>query len=348
MSDTKISDAPEEATKGAGGETRPDPPTTGQSLDDQAPEERAPEEQVSEEQRLEVPSLEENRLIAAQLDEIATLLAHQGAIEFRIRAYRAASETVNQMEVPLRGIFEREGVDGLISIPTIGQSIAHVIEQFLRSGRMVLLDRLRGEETAERLFASLPGLGRELARRIHEQLEIETLPELMAALADGRLQKVPGMGKKRLRAIRESLSVRLRHPDVTESRRFQRDAQGSGSDLVPVSELLDVDSQYRRLATQGKLPRIAPIRFNPQGTAWLPILHTHRGDRHYTALYSNTARAHELNTTRDWVVIYRDDSQAQGRWTVITSQFGKLRGWRIVRGREDECAEYYLHHQPDP
>ena len=319
-----MSATPEERTTRAGGGTSPGPSTARQSLD---------------------ATLEENRVIAAQLGEIATLLAHQGAIEFRVRAYRAAADTVRHLEVPLREIFEREGIDGLISIPTVGQSIAHVIEQYLRSGRMVLLDRLRGEETAERLFASLPGLGRELAHRIHEQLEIETLPELMAALADGRLQKVPGMGKKRLRAIRESLSVRLRHPDVAEPRQF--DLGSSESDRVPISELLDIDSQYRRLATQGKLPKIAPIRFNPQGTAWLPILHTHRGDRHYTALYSNTARAHELNTTRDWVVIYRDDSQAQGRWTVITSQFGKLRGWRIVRGREDECAEYYLHHQPD-
>jgi hypothetical protein len=324
----------------------PDRSAPDRSAPDQSAPEQSPSKQVPPEKLPPEQSLAENRVIASQLEEIATLLAHQGAIEFRVRAYRAAAETVHQMEVPLRSIFEREGVEGLISIPTIGQSIAHVIEQFLRSGRMVLLDRLRGEETAERLFASLPGLGRELARRIHEQLEIETLPELMATLADGRLQKVPGMGKKRLRAIRESLSVRLRHPDVTESRRFQPDTQQS--DRVPVSELLDVDSQYRRLATQGKLPRIAPIRFNPQGTAWLPILHTHRGDRHYTALYSNTARAHELNTTRDWVVIYRDDSHAQGRWTVITSQFGKLRGWRIVRGREDDCAEYYLHHHPNP
>jgi putative hydrolase len=54
-----------------------------------------------------------------------------------------------------------------------------------------------------------------------------------------------------------------------------------------------------------------------------------------------------LNTTKDWVVIYRDDPQSSGRWTVITSQFGRLRGWRIVRGREAECEEYYLNHQPE-
>ena len=89
------------------------------------------------------------------------------------------------------------------------------------------------------------------------------------------------------------------------------------------------------------LPRIAPRRFNPTREAWLPVLHTERAGRHYTALYSNTARAHELGTTHDWVVIYLDDHDHHGRWTVITSAFGALRGRRIVRGREHECAAHY-------
>lgn len=288
---------------------------------------------------VEVPTV--NREIAALLEEIATLLTHQGATAFRIRAYHAASEMLKTLPLSVRDIVEQDGVDGLIALPTVGQSIAHLIEQYLRSGRIGLLDRLRGDEIAERVFESLPGVGEELAHRIHEQLQIETLPELMAALADGRLQRVPGMGRKRLQAIRESLTVRLRHPDgaLPES-----SFPATESSFVPVSEILDVDREYRDLATRGKLPKIAPRRFNPDSIAWLPILHTHRADRHYTAIYSNTARAHQLNTTKDWVVIYRDDPESSGRWTVITSQFGKLRGWRIVRGREPECEEYYLHH----
>jgi hypothetical protein len=173
-----------------------------------------------------------------------------------------------------------------------------------------------------------------LARRIHEQLEIETLAELQAAANDGRLAKVPGMGRKRIRAVRESLAGRflLRQQPAA--------ATPAVVDDVSVAELLDVDEQYQRLARQNKLPRVAPRRFNPTGEAWLPILHTSREGRHYTALYSNTARAHELGTTHDWVVIYRDDDD-HGRWTVITSTFGKLRGRRIVRGREPECLEHY-------
>ena len=110
---------------------------------------------------------------------------------------------------------------------------------------------------------------------------------------------------------------------------------------IDIGEILDVDREYREKATGRDLPRVAPKRFNPTGVAWLPILHTQRGDRHYTAMYSNTARAHVLETTHDWVVIYRDDTGAHGRWTVITARYSQLRGKRIVPGREDECIDYY-------
>jgi putative hydrolase len=102
-----------------------------------------------------------------------------------------------------------------------------------------------------------------------------------------------------------------------------------------------VDREYREKAKRGKLPRVAPRRFNPTNEAWLPILHTERSGRHYTALYSNTSRAHELGTTKDWVVIYRDDPRGDGSWTVVTGRFGKLGGRRVVRGREADCSAYH-------
>jgi hypothetical protein len=284
-------------------------------------------------------AVSENQTIAALLSEISSLLANQGAGEFRVHAYRNASRMLAELETPVRDVLEEEGVAGLVALPTIGRSIATLIQQYVHSGRMPLLHHLRGDDKAERVFATLPMLGPELSRRIHEHLEIETLPELMRAVQDGRLEQVPGIGRKRAAVIGECLAQRLRRSPLGSA---DETTPSRPDQSVPVSELLDIDAEYRRLASQGKLPKIAPRKFNPASVAWLPILHTHRGERHYTALYSNTARAHQLNTTKDWVVIYRDDSQSHGRWTVITSQFGKLRGWRIIRGREDECSQYYI------
>jgi hypothetical protein len=278
-----------------------------------------------------------NSDIAQQLDEVAEHLEAQNANPFRVQAYRNAAGTIRQLKVAAQQILDEQGAHGLMELPGIGHSLAHAIRQLLQTGALPLLERLRGEHAPERVLRSVPFLGQELARRVHEQLGIETLAELERAAWDGRLAQVPGMGRKRVEAIRDSLAGRFRRrgaapsPPTTEEQR----------DAPPVSELLDVDEQYRRLVELDRLPKIAPRRFNPEGRAWLPILHTHRDARHYTALFSNTARAHELGTTRDWVVIYRDDAGDHGQWTVITAGLGKLKGKRIIRGRETECLAHY-------
>ena len=278
-----------------------------------------------------------NRDIAQQLDEVAEHLEAQNANPFRIQAYRNAAGTIRQLTRPVQQILEEQGIDGLMELPGIGHSLAHAIRQLLQTGTLPLLERLRGDHAPERILRTVPFLGRELSRRIHEQLGIETLAELERAAWDGRLAQVPGMGRKRVEAIRDSLAGRFRRrPSLPTRSVTERE-----SDFPPVAELLDIDEQYRQLAELDRLPKIAPRRFNPEGKAWLPILHTHRGARHYTALFSNTARAHELGTTRDWVVIYRDDSADHGQWTVITAGLGKLKGKRVVRGRETECLAHY-------
>ena len=109
-----------------------------------------------------------------------------------------------------------------------------------------------------------------------------------------------------------------------------------------VAILLDVDREYREKARAGTLPKIAPRRFNPDGKAWLPVLHTRFGPWHFTALFSNTDRAHELHRCFDWVVVYYADPDGEeGQATLVTERRGRLTGLRVVRGREPECGRYY-------
>jgi hypothetical protein len=278
-----------------------------------------------------------NESLADALKEVADLLEAQGANPFRVRAYRGAAKTIRGLRAPVDEILNAEGVAGLMQLPGIGRSLAHALEHLVRSGKFPLLERLRGEDAPERIFATVPDIGPGLARRIHEQLGIESLAELQAAANDGRLAQVPGMGAKRIRAVRESLAGRFQRLGKRQPTFEQVEVNRE----VPVAELLRLDYEYRKLAKRGQLPRIAPRRFNPTREAWLPVWHPVEDDRHYTILCSNTARAHEMGTTHDWVVIYRDDDADHGRWTVITANYGRLRGRRIVRGREDECAAHY-------
>jgi putative hydrolase len=168
------------------------------------------------------------------------------------------------------------------------------------------------------------------AERLHQELGIDTLEQLEAAAHDGRLATIAGFGTKRLAGIKDSLAHRLGRVRAWPS------ALSNGPS---VAELLDVDREYREKVAAGELPLIAPRRFNPTAEAWLPVLHTRRGRRRYTALFSNTARAHRAGKTRDWVVLYSDDGSREDQYTVITAMRGPLKGHRVVAGRETECLE---------
>jgi len=277
-----------------------------------------------------------NAVLAQRLEEIAALLEGQAANPFRVQAYRRAADIVRAMERPVHELLAEQGIAGLSARPGIGNSLAHAIEQLVCTDHMPLLDRLRGGAGIDDSLATVAGIGPCLAQRIHERIGVESLYDLEIAANNGRLREVPGMGAARVRGVRESLAGRLRRRPASVPASLE-----SAAIAVPsVALLLDIDREYRDKAAADLLPRIAPRRFNPTGKAWLPILHTVRDGRHYTALFSNTARAHERGTTTDWVVIYRDDPGGAGQWTVVTESAGRLCGQRVVRGREYECAQH--------
>ncbi len=284
-------------------------------------------------------NIPENQQIGRKLREVALLLEEQGANRFRIQAYRRAAQMLEGLERPVSDIVARSGTKGLESLPGIGVSLARSIHTLVVTGRLPMLDRLRGELDSIALLTSIPGIGSILATRLHDDLHIHTLEQLETAAHDGRLADIGGIGSKKLQGIIESLAARLNRirkpspPEETEK-----------GDAASVEELLDVDRQYRESAQAGRLMTIAPRRFNPKKEAWLPILHTQRGPRHYTALFSNSPMAHRLKKTRDWVILYYDDDHTEHQCTVVTGRDVLFRGKRIVRGREVDCAAYYGGH----
>jgi DNA polymerase (family 10) len=274
-----------------------------------------------------------NQAVAARFREAADLLEQQAANPFRIAAYRRAAATIAALAEDLGALVEEKGAEALVALPGIGRGIAAAIDEILRTGTWSQLDRLRGSLDPERLFQSVPAIGPQLAKRIHDTLNVDTLEALEVAAHDGRLESVPGLGVRRATAIRATLGMMLGR--VRGIRRPLMDGP-------PVGLLLEVDREYRKKAEARQLPTIAPRRFNPQNEPWLPVLHTRRGDWHFTLLYSNTARAHELQRTRDWVVVYfYDDHHQEGQHTVVTESRGPVAGKRVVRGREAECRNLY-------
>lgn len=276
----------------------------------------------------------QNQSFAERMREAADLLESQGGNAFRVAAYRRAADAVAQCTRPIADILARDGLAGLDAISGIGPSLAGALAEMVRTGRWTRLERLRGAVSPEILFQTIPGIGPVLAAKIHDHLSIDSLEALEVAAHNERLAAVPGVGQRRAASIAAILATRL-------ATRRTRPLEISGEE-PDVGMLLDVDAEYCRRAAAGSLPLIAPRRFNPEGKAWLPILHTERQAWHFTALYSNTARSHELHQTRNWVIIYSEkDGAADGQYTAVTETRGALAGLRVIRGREPECRAFY-------
>ncbi len=266
-----------------------------------------------------------NERIATTFEHIADLLEEQAASPFRVRAWRDAAASIREHPREMADLFHDHGRVGLEAVPHVGQRLANVIIELIKTGTTGALASLQGDPVQR--LASVPGLGPHLAERIHHDLHIETLEELEMAAHDGRLAQVPGFGERRIAALRGVLASMLARRPRPAKRQ------------PPVSLLLDVDRAYRDAAAAGTLFKIAPRRFNPKHEAWLPILHTDRDGWSFTAMYSNTELAHRLGRTTDWVVIYFHEPHGpEGRATVVTEHRGPLRGLRVVRGRELETS----------
>ena len=268
---------------------------------------------------------------------------------------------------PVVDIFEAQGTAGLEKIPYIGQRLAQSIKELAETGNLALLQRLLIEVSPEDLFTTIPGIGHVLARRLYRGLGLRSLVELEQAAQNGTLSQVPGFGSERITLVRSSLKTLLDEKPQGRERREQRQRAekpplprpsrwqtSSGAiahdhthnrthDYAPAANLLlEVDAQYRYLAKAGQLRMVTPKRFNPEGKPWLPVMQLKKDGWTFNVLYSNTARAHDLNKTHDWVVVNyeRSDSpgEQKGQCTVVTETRGLLRGQRVIRGQAVSAA----------
>ena len=289
-----------------------------------------------------------NEEITGVLIRIADLLQAQDANRYRVNAYRRAAKVISDLDQSAAAMAVSDDGRKLEGLPDIGPSIAGAIRQYVETGRSGLLQRLEGQISPEDLFTTVPGIGEELARRIHVELDIDTLEELELAAHERRLEKVSGIGHRRAASIQDSVGAILNRSSRRRARRIRRLEQAAQSDDAvssttrpSVKVILDVDKKYRHRAGAGKLKTIAPRRFNPGRKSWLPIMHTEKNGWRFTAMFSNTARAHDLKKTDDWVVVYFEKDGEEDQCTVVTEQRGPLKGRRVARGREKDCFAYY-------
>jgi DNA polymerase (family 10) len=145
-----------------------------------------------------------NAEVVDVLQQIGDLMELRGDEAFRTRAYR---EAARQLDLVTEDIDTLAAEGRLTDVKGVGPSIARTIQEYLESGHAKQLDRLR-EQVPESL-AELLGLrhfGSSRIVKVHEALGVSNLDELEAAARDGRLERLPGFGKKSTETLLASIA----------------------------------------------------------------------------------------------------------------------------------------------
>ncbi|HXF96246.1 MAG TPA: DNA polymerase/3'-5' exonuclease PolX [Gemmatimonadales bacterium] len=150
----------------------------------------------------------ENAEVARLFRELADLLEIQGANPFRVRAYRTAARTVEELPEPVEELAQH-GPARLAELPGIGEDLAGKILEIVRTGSLgALEDARRQVPRGLTELMGVRGLGPKRARALYEALGIKSLRELERAARARRIREVPGFGARTEEKILEELAAR--------------------------------------------------------------------------------------------------------------------------------------------
>jgi DNA polymerase (family 10) len=146
-----------------------------------------------------------NTQIAAALDELGDLYELDGAIIHRIVAYRNAARAARDASESLSAL-ARQG--RATELPGIGATIQEKVLALADTGQIPALEKLRAKFPAGLVaMTHLPGLGPKRARRLYDELGIDSLQALREAAEEHRIRTLKGFGPKAEEALLDALTV---------------------------------------------------------------------------------------------------------------------------------------------
>lgn len=148
----------------------------------------------------------ERAQIVEILEEIAVLLELKGENAFKIRAYQSGARALESLEDDLDALIE---ANELVKVSGIGKALAEKIATLRQTGELEFYDKLKESIPPGLLdMLDIPGFGPKKIRKIHDELGVETLDQLTEACKDGRIEALPGFGKKSVENLLRGIANR--------------------------------------------------------------------------------------------------------------------------------------------
>lgn len=154
-----------------------------------------------------------NAEIAEIFNKVADLLEIKGENPFRIRAYRQAALTIDNLPQSVAEMVKSD--KDLTALPGIGTDLANKIKIIATDGSLPLLETLEKEFPSEISdLLGVAGLGAKRVKKLYHELGIKSLNDLEKAAKHGKIRELEGFGQK----LEESILDSLKRKNIYEYR----------------------------------------------------------------------------------------------------------------------------------
>ncbi|MDI6699112.1 MAG: DNA polymerase/3'-5' exonuclease PolX [Candidatus Saccharicenans sp.] len=146
-----------------------------------------------------------NKEIASLFYRIADALEIKGETGFKVVAYQRAARILEDLT---QDVAELVASGKLADIPGIGKGMAEKIEEYLKTGRIKRYEEVMRDVPESLLqLLEIPGLGGRTIHLMNKELKVKNLDDLKRVIKDGSLEKLYGMGKKKVENIKKGIEL---------------------------------------------------------------------------------------------------------------------------------------------
>jgi DNA polymerase (family X) len=235
--------------------------------------------------------------IAERFELLADLLELEGAVAYRVLAYRRAAKTLR--ETP-ESVVRLSQQGRLTELSGVGDTISDKVAELIASGRIAALEKLVAATPPGAVpVMRIPGVGPKTARRVFSELSLSSVEDVLQAARDGRIRELSGLGEKTELAIIEGLqAARTRKRDRVSSGRLRPFAERIVAELtgLPGVEACEVAGSLRRFTETAKDIDIVAATADPAPVAeaiaeadWVAAVES-RGDTKVTCVAHDGTR----------------------------------------------------------
>ena len=152
-----------------------------------------------------------NQKIAKIFGEMAEYYAMKDD-RFRPRAYERAARLIESMEEDVEDIYKKGGLKGLMEIQGIGQGLADHIEEYIKTGKIKIFEKLKKEAPLDLVsFSAVEGVGPKMLMSLYKNLKIKNIKDLEKAAREGKVRALPRFGEKIQENILRSIQLSREH-----------------------------------------------------------------------------------------------------------------------------------------